>query len=97
MRLGRLWSVWLALGLALGSSRAQDNPDYTFGTTVVDSFGLQGRVYQLKPGTKKLPKFEQLRPVGSIYTTSLNVWPQNFDEGFPNVTDLSSAKTKNRR
>ena len=28
-----------------------------------------------------------MRPVGSIYTTSLNVWPQNFDEGFPNVTD----------
>jgi hypothetical protein len=34
-----------------------------------------------------LPKFGHMRPVGSIYTTSLNVWPQNFDEGFPNITD----------
>jgi len=87
VRLGRLCSASLALGLALGPSRAQDKPEYTFGTTVVDSFGLQGRVYQLKPGTKMLPKFGQMRPVGSIYTTSLNVWPQNFDEGFPNITD----------
>ncbi len=87
MRLGRWWPVWLALGLALGSLRAQDNPEYTFGTTVVDSFGLQGRVFQLKPGAKALPKFAHMRPVGSIYTTSLNVWPQNFDEGFPNVMD----------
>lgn len=28
-----------------------------------------------------------MQPAGSIYTNSLNVWPQNFDEGFPNVTD----------
>ena len=34
-----------------------------------------------------LPKFGHMRPVGSIYTTSLNVWPRNFDEGFLNVTD----------
>src|SRR5947207_437279 len=34
-----------------------------------------------------LPKFGHMRPVGSIYTTLLNVWPRNFDEGFLNVTD----------
>ena len=28
-----------------------------------------------------------MRPVGSVYTSSLNVWPQNFDRGFPNITD----------
>lgn len=87
MRHGRLWSALLTLGLAIGSSRAQDKPEYTFGTTVVDSFGLQGRVYQLKPGAQMLPKFGHMHPVGSIYTTSLNVWPQNFDEGFPNIMD----------
>lgn len=79
--------MWLALGLALASPRAQDNPAYTFGTTVVDSGGFQGRVYHLKPGTQKLPNFGHMRPVGSVYTTSLNVWPQNFDEGFPSITD----------
>ncbi|MBZ5593377.1 MAG: beta-glucosidase [Acidobacteriia bacterium] len=84
MRFGK---IWLALGLALASARAQDKPAYTFGTTVVDSAGLQGRVYHLKPGTQKLPNFGHMRPVGSVYTTSLNVWPQNFDEGFPSITD----------
>ncbi len=79
--------MWLALGLALASSRAEDKPAYTFGTTVVDSAGLHGRVYHLKPGTHKLPDFTHLRPVGSVYTTSLNVWPQNFDEGFPSITE----------
>jgi hypothetical protein len=77
----------LFLALTLGLSRAEDKPAYTFGTTVVDSSGLQGRVYQLKPGTRALPNFERMRPVGSVYTTSLNVWPQNFDEGFPSITD----------
>jgi hypothetical protein len=75
------------VGLTLGSSRAQDKPEYTFGTTVVDSSGLQGRVYHLKPGTHALPNFGHLHSVGSIYTTSLNIWPQNFDEGFPNISD----------
>jgi hypothetical protein len=87
MRFGRGRPTWLVVWLALGSLRAQDQPEYVFGTTVVDSAGLQGRVYHLKPGTHALPKFEHARSVGSIYTTSLNVWPQNFDEGFPNVTD----------
>lgn len=77
----------LALGVALASSRAEDKPEYTFGTTVVDSAGLQGRVYHLKPGTRKLPNFGHMHPVGSVYTSSLNVWPQNFDRGFPNITD----------
>jgi hypothetical protein len=80
MQFGKIW-------LVLASSRAEDKPAYTFGTTVVDSAGLQGRVYHLKPGTRKLPNFWHMRPVGSVYTTSLNVWPQKFDEGFPSITD----------
>jgi hypothetical protein len=77
----------LALGLTLGSLAAQGQPAYTFGTTVVDLSGLEGRVYFLEPGTQKLPDFSHMRTVGSIYTTTLNVWPQPFSEGFPNITD----------
>jgi hypothetical protein len=77
----------LALGLALGCLAAQDQPAYTFGTTVVELSALEGRVYFLKPGTKKLPDFSQMRPAGTLYTTTLNVWPQEFSEGFPNITD----------
>jgi len=78
---------WLAFVLALSPSWGQDEIPYTFGTTVVDSSGLQGRVFDLKPGTEKLPNLDRMHPVGSIYTTSLNVWPQHFTEGFPNVTE----------
>jgi hypothetical protein len=77
----------LCLAFAAGSVCAQDNQPYTFGTTVVDSSGLQGRVYNLEPGTGKLPKFGRMRPAGSVYTTALNVWPQVFSEGFPNITE----------
>ncbi len=83
----RFGNACLALGLALASVQAQDKPAYTFGTTVVDAGGLQGRVYFLKRGSKALPDFERLRPVGTIYTTSLSVWPQNFAEGFPSITE----------
>jgi hypothetical protein len=77
--------LWLFL--ALTPSWAQEEPAYTFGTTVVDSSGLQGRVFYLKPGTQKLPNFGHMEPVGSVYTTALNVWPRRFTEGFPNITD----------
>jgi hypothetical protein len=83
----RVGSLFLVLGLVAGPTLAEDKPAYTFGTTVVDSSGLQGRIYYLKPGTRKLPNFAHMRPVGSVYATSLNVWPQNFDEGFPSITD----------
>jgi len=78
---------WFALVLALSPLRAEDKPVYTFGTTVVDSSGLQGQVYHLDPKTQKLPNFKHLRSVGTVYTTSLNVWPQHFEEGFPSITE----------
>src|SRR5271166_6476239 len=59
----------------------------TFGTTVVLPYGLRGEIYLLHPGTERLPKFEKLEPVGSIYTTSLNVPPRDFSQGVPGVTD----------
>src|SRR5215831_19184956 len=76
-----------ALGLVLRSLTAQDQPSYTFGTTVVDLSGLEGRIYFLDPSTQKLPDFSHRHAVGSVYTTMLNVWPQPFSEGFPNITD----------
>ena len=35
----------------------------------------------------KLPHFDKLTPVGSIYATELNVPRRDFTEGFPGVTD----------
>jgi hypothetical protein len=78
--------------LALSVAAAQtptlpDAPITTFGVTVVDPFGLRGDIYLLRPETNQLPKFEKLKPVGSIYTSALNIPPRSFLDGFPGVTD----------
>jgi hypothetical protein len=62
-------------------------PITTFGVTVVDSVGLRGDIYLLRSNTEALPNFRKLKPVGSIYTSSLNIPPRSFREGFPAVTD----------
>lgn len=62
-------------------------PITTFGVTVVDSVGLRGDIYLLKPDTDTLPRFRRLKPVGAIYTSSLNIPPRSFSQGFPGVTD----------
>ena len=59
----------------------------SFGTTVVASLGLRGEVYLLPVGTNALPRFRHRQPVGTIYTTSLNIPPRDFREGFPGLTD----------
>jgi len=66
---------------------AQEKPPYTFGTTVVSTSGLEGRIYFLKQNTQKLPRLDHMKPDGTIYTNTLNVWPQRFDEGFPGISD----------
>ncbi len=59
-----------------------------FGTTVVCCpSGLKGEIYDLKNNTSKLPNFRHLKPVGVIYTSSLNIPPREFTAGFPGVTD----------
>ena len=62
-------------------------PLYTFGTTVAANSGFRGNVYLIKPGSRKLPNFSKLKPVGAIYTPYLCVPPRSFTEGFPGVTD----------
>lgn len=87
MRCAKLCSALLLTSRLFADDKVADKVDYTFGTTVVDSSGLQGRVYHLKPKTMELPDFDRMTPVGSIYTHTLNIWPQDFDEGFHNVTE----------
>ncbi len=65
---------------------AADEPVAVFGTTVVIPSGLKGSIYQLPRDTKTLEELAHLRPEGTIYTTSLNVPPQDFMIGFPGIT-----------
>jgi hypothetical protein len=57
-----------------------------FGTTFVLPSGLKGEIYNIHRTSKRLPNFRKMKPVGAIYTASLNVPPQDFDRGFPGVT-----------
>lgn len=68
------------------NAAAQQNGIPTFGTTVVISSGLCGQIYEIPRDTSWLPRFSKLKPVGTIYTTALNVPSRNFNEGFPGVT-----------
>jgi hypothetical protein len=73
--------------LLAGSLAGQEKPEFTFGTTVVSTTGLQGKVFALHDSTYRLPRLDRLKAQGSIYTNTLNVWPQEFNEGFPGLTD----------
>jgi hypothetical protein len=53
---------------------------------VVESAGLRGTIYLLPQGTSSIPKLKRLKPVGTIYTTRLNIPPRDFREGFPGIT-----------
>jgi hypothetical protein len=77
------------IALTLYSTAASDDPPpllAKFGTTVVVPSGLRGLVYHTHRWAQKLPDFEKMRPVGTIYTASLNIPPQDFNQGFPGVT-----------
>lgn len=72
-----------AVLLALGSGGAQTA---TFGVTVVDTTGLEGKIYHIAWDSQKLPSFKKMKPKGTIYTTQLNIPPRHFTEGFPGIT-----------
>ena len=81
------YTVALACCLGLSVAGAQtpairDAPITTFGVTVVDPFGLRGEVYLLPSDTLYLPKFEKLKPVGTVYTSALNIANSDYQEGF---------------
>jgi hypothetical protein len=68
-------------------SPKEDGSIPSFGTTVVASSGLRGDIYLLPAGTDALPRFTHRQPVGTLYTTNLNIPPRDFREGFPGITD----------
>jgi hypothetical protein len=84
---------FLAAGLiiagigAAAPAIAQEKGLPTFGTTVVVPGGLLGVIYYIPPLSRSLPDFQWLDPIGVIYTSTLNVTPRGFREGFPGVTE----------
>jgi fibro-slime domain-containing protein len=74
------------LVVSLSAVAAAQEPVATFGTTVVIPSGLHGSVYHIPQNTAELPNFQKMKPVGAIYTSSLDIPPQDFKQGFPGVT-----------
>ena len=81
---------WLALVLIVlnvfcisAMGQGSENP---FGSTTSDTVSLKGDIYYLPEGTSSLPDFSSLTPVGSIYTTVLDIPTRSFTSGFPGVT-----------
>jgi hypothetical protein len=87
IRVMLLAAAWMVAAVSVCAQAVPTSGVPTFGTTVVIPFGLEGHLYLLEPGTLQLPEFEGLEPVGTIYTSSLNIEPRAFTDGFPGVTD----------
>jgi hypothetical protein len=77
-------AAWLLCLVA--SATAQEESVAHFGTTVVLPSGLHGAVYNIHRNTSRLPDFKKMKPIGTIYTSELNIPPQDFQQGFPGVT-----------
>lgn len=79
--------AWLLTFVVLGLAQEPEEVPL-FGVSVVLPAGLAGQIYNIKAESTKLPDFKKLKPVGTIYTYSLNIAPREFSEGFPGVGDL---------
>lgn len=79
-------STVVGLLCCAAAANAQEESVAHFGTTVVLPSGLQGAVYHIHRNTLRLPDFKKMKPVGTIYTSELNIPPQDFQQGFPGVT-----------
>jgi hypothetical protein len=78
--------IFCLLASAIGAAQ-QEEPTVVFGTTVIIPSGLRGLVYHIHHNASSLPNFEKMKPAGPpIYTSSLNLPPQDFKQGFPGVT-----------
>ena len=58
-----------------------------FGGRQQSKSSLEGRIYFVPEGTSRLPDFAALEPVGTLFTTRLDVTPRRFDAGFPGVVN----------
>lgn len=72
-------------GLAQEKDTHEQEPVY-FGTTVVIPSGLKGVIYYISHSAKNLTELEKEKPRGTIYTSSLNIPPQDYKLGFPGIT-----------
>ena len=78
-----------AQGFSAPDQKTVDTLEKTpiFGTTVVSTTGLVGKIYYLETGTDRLPNFKKLEPKGTVYATRIHIPARKFTEGFPGITN----------
>lgn len=78
----------VAAVLLAGALVAQDEPEqiYVFGTSVVVPSGLQGVIYYISHSAPSIQDLAKNKPRGTIYTSALNIPPQNYKVGFPGIS-----------
>ncbi len=90
----RSWSRFLAFLFALAfllppparAIKRRKDAVFSFGSPVCVAGMIHGVVYDLPPGTKMLPVFEAMKPVGAVCTFTLNVPTRSWIEGIPGVS-----------
>ena len=87
MGLSRMGATIL-IGLLL-SSCAPKSTVTVFGDSDIaaSANALEGRIYFVPEFTDKLPDFTTLEPIGVVYTSTLDIAPRSFEEGFPGISD----------
>lgn len=79
-----------AIGVALACAllaACQGRPEDGFGGVGRMDHALRGDIYFIDQGAPRLPDFGRLRPVGAVYVRSLQIDDQDWQAGFPGVTD----------
>jgi hypothetical protein len=77
----------LALLALAGASACQGPRDGSFGAVGAMDHALKGQIYLLPDGSDRLPNFAGLKPIGTVYVRELNVADQDWQDGFPGLTD----------
>jgi outer membrane protein OmpA-like peptidoglycan-associated protein len=62
-------------------------PPAEFGSADRTSVSMEGKIYLLSPGTRKLPDLTTLVSAGSVYAAKWDIAPRAFTQGFPGITD----------
>jgi hypothetical protein len=88
--LAALAALVLAFVVSGCQQQTAKGPDAAFGGKARSDRAFEGRIYYLPDNATKLRDFKTLPAHGTIYAQQLNVPDQDFQLGFPGVTDRNT-------
>lgn len=73
--------------LIMTSALNAQSDSLAFGDKKKVPDGLEGKIYALTPTTLKLPNFDTMKPIGTIYTKKIDVPTRDWRSGFPGAPE----------